>query len=85
MRGRGLTSTDTLQADGEASKQKAERRRAKRSPAEMRELLGENMDFLRASSGAYDSGFPGEAKRMAVSLRVLHSTTPRRRSASWRS
>jgi len=29
------------------------------------------MDFLRASSGAYDSGFPGEAKRMAVSLRVL--------------
>lgn len=35
----------------------------------------EHVDFLKSSAAAFDAGFTGEAKRMAVSLRVLlHET-----------
>lgn len=38
-------------------------------------LLREQIQFLEASAHAYDSGFEGEAKRLAVVLRVLlHDT-----------
>src|SRR6267142_157393 len=37
--------------------------------------LGEQAEFIRASAKAFDAGFHAEAKRMAVSLRILvHDT-----------
>ncbi|PBB86016.1 hypothetical protein [Mesorhizobium sp. WSM3876] len=39
------------------------------------ELRDEHLQFLESSSAALDAGFLGEAKRMAVSLRVLFHET----------
>lgn len=42
---------------------------------DLKDLLREHVQFLRASCAAFDAGFDGEAKRMAVSARVLlHDT-----------
>ncbi|MCZ8324524.1 MAG: SEC-C metal-binding domain-containing protein [Sphingomonadaceae bacterium] len=46
-----------------------------RSADELAELLDEQISFLKASCAAFDSGFVGEIKRLAVSVRVLvHDT-----------
>lgn len=37
----------------------------------LQELLQENLEFIRSSCAAFDAGFDGEAKRLAVSIRVL--------------
>lgn len=46
-----------------------------RSAEELAELLDEQISFLKASCAAFDTGFEGEIKRLAVSVRVLvHDT-----------
>lgn len=46
-----------------------------RSAEELAELLNEQVSFLKESCAAFDSGFDGEIKRLAVSVRVLvHDT-----------
>ncbi|MFC8763562.1 hypothetical protein ACFUAG_23015 [Streptomyces sp. NPDC057193] len=46
-----------------------------RSRADLLEMLDENVAFLRASAASFDAGFEAEAKRLAVTLRVLlHDT-----------
>ena len=46
------------------------------SQAELSQHMQEQLEFLQASAGAYDQGFEGEAKRLAVSIRVLvHDTS----------
>ncbi len=44
---------------------------------ELRAHLDEQLEFLRLSSKSYDSGFTGEAKRMATTIRVLVHDTPK--------
>ena len=45
------------------------------SEKELKELFQEQIDFLKSSSVAYDNGFLGEIKRLAVTVRVLlHDT-----------
>ncbi|WDI93605.1 YecA family protein [Xanthomonas campestris] len=45
------------------------------SEEELKAHLEEQISFLKASADSYDSGFEGEAKRIAVALRVLlHDT-----------
>lgn len=45
------------------------------SQAELSQHLQDHLGFLHASADAYDQGFDGEAKRLAVSVRVLvHDT-----------
>ena len=40
------------------------------------EHLDEQIDFLKASSTSFDTGFHGEIKRLAISVRVLvHDTS----------
>ncbi len=47
----------------------------KQSTSELQTHLQEHLEFLRSSADAFDSGFEGEAKRIAVSIRVLvHDT-----------
>jgi hypothetical protein len=47
----------------------------KQSAQELEAHLQEHLGFLQASADAYDGGFDGEAKRIAVSIRVLvHDT-----------
>jgi SEC-C motif len=47
-----------------------------RSGSELSELLDEQVSFLISSSAAFDGGFEGEIKRLAVSVRVLvHDTS----------
>jgi hypothetical protein len=47
-----------------------------RTAEELAELLDEQVSFLKASCAAFDTGFNGEVKRLAVSARVLvHDTT----------
>jgi hypothetical protein len=42
---------------------------------ELREHLRDSVEFLAASSAAYDAGAEGEAKRIATTIRVLvHDT-----------
>jgi hypothetical protein len=41
------------------------------SRAELEAHLQEQMEFLERSCGAFDEGFDGEAKRIAVTIRVL--------------
>lgn len=67
---------------GRTSNSRRELRSAqpKRSKDELLELLGESVDFLRSSSGAFDSGKDHEAKRLAVTLRVLLHQTDRSHS-----
>lgn len=50
------------------------------STEELEAHLTEHLQFLRASAEAYDSGFEGEAKRIAVSIRVLVHDTGRSKS-----
>nr|WP_082525023.1 SEC-C metal-binding domain-containing protein [Pseudorhodoferax sp. Leaf274] len=46
------------------------------STAELEQHLSEHIEFMKASADAFDAGSTGEAKRIAVSLRVLlHDTT----------
>jgi hypothetical protein len=46
-----------------------------RAPEEFGQLLAEQLRFLAASAQSYDNGFEGEAKRLAVAIRVLvHET-----------
>ena len=63
---------------GRASRAKAQARAAltSRDRPNLLRQLREHVDFLKASAGAFDSGFEAEAKRLAVSLRVLlHDTS----------
>ncbi len=41
------------------------------SPEELNAHLQEQLQFLQASAESYDNGFDGEAKRLAVTVRVL--------------
>ena len=47
------------------------RARIRRTPEALREQLREQYGFLQRSAAAYDSGFEGEALRLAATLRVL--------------
>jgi hypothetical protein len=61
---------------GKASRAKAVTRSAKRDRPSYLHLLSESLSFLNASAQSYDNGFEAEAKRLAVTLRVLlHDTT----------
>lgn len=49
--------------------------RVPQSKLELEQHLDDHLSFLRSSADAYDSGQDGEAKRLAVSIRVLlHDT-----------
>ncbi len=48
-----------------------------RTPQELEELFKEQIQFLEASALAFDQGFEGEAKRLAVTVRVLLHDTDR--------
>src|SRR5438094_679123 len=49
------------------------------SAPELEEHLKDHLDFLKASTDAFDAGKDGEAKRLAVSIRVLcHDTSASR-------
>jgi hypothetical protein len=66
---------------GRASRAKVAARAAR--PARSRDRLGllvtlhEHRAFLEASAASFDAGFEAEAKRLAVSLRVLLHQTPK--------
>jgi hypothetical protein len=45
--------------------------RIPQSRKELEAHLDEQIKFLEASAAAYDKGFDGEAKRLAVTLKVL--------------
>lgn len=45
--------------------------KVKQTKDELLSHLRENLGFLKASTAAFDSGHIGEAKRLAVSIRVL--------------
>lgn len=60
---------------GRQSRKKAEARAARLPRADLEQLLEEAVAFLQASAAAFDAGFEAEAKRLAVTLRVLlHDT-----------
>jgi hypothetical protein len=49
--------------------------KVKQSKQELLEHLHENLGFLKASAAAFDAGHTGEARRLAVTIRVLlHDT-----------
>lgn len=49
---------------------------AQRDRSDLLGLLEENVSFLKASSASFDAGFESEAKRLAVTIRVLlHDTS----------
>jgi len=50
------------------------------SKSDLERNLSEHLRFLLSSAQAYDNGFEGEAKRLAVSLRVLLHDTPMSKS-----
>ena len=50
------------------------------STIELKAHLEDHLNFLRASGDAFDAGFDGEAKRIAVSIRVLVHDTRRSKS-----
>lgn len=52
----------------------------KQSNVELEAHLQEQIDFLNASANAFDDGFEGEAKRIAVAIRVLVHDTKSSRS-----
>jgi hypothetical protein len=55
--------------------QKIERPRRPLTESELREHLDEQLEFLESSAEAFDAGKTGEAKRMALTIRVLlHQT-----------
>lgn len=47
------------------------------SPSDLERHLKEQLEFLERSADAFDDGFTGEAKRMAVCLRILLHDTGR--------
>lgn len=61
---------------GKKSRGKQTARAQRRDRTSVLEALVEARDFLRVSGLSYDAGFEGEAKRLAVTLRVLlHDTS----------
>ena len=50
------------------------------SKQDLRRHLSENLGFLTASAAAFDGGFYGEAKRLAVTIRVLIHDTAKSKS-----
>lgn len=52
----------------------------KQSLDELKEHLSDQIQFLRASAGAFDRGANGEAKRLALAVRVLVHDTGRSKS-----
>jgi len=46
------------------------------SQTELKQHLNEHIEFLKLSAQSFDNGFEAEAKRLAVSLRVLLHDTP---------
>jgi len=52
----------------------------KQSKEELRNHLVENLGFLKASSSSFDAGFYGEAKRLALTIRVLVHDTEKSKS-----
>jgi len=49
--------------------------RVSRSPSELSKQLDEQLRFIKNSAQSFDEGFDGEAKRLAVTIRVLvHDT-----------
>jgi hypothetical protein len=50
------------------------------SQSDLQEHLEEQLQFLEASAEAFDRGFEAEAKRLAVTIRVLVHDTPNSRS-----
>lgn len=54
--------------------------RIPRAQEELQSALGEQLAFLEASSLAFDAGFTSEAKRLAVTIRVLVHDAGRSRS-----
>ena len=64
-----------MTAIGRASRGKAVARANKPDRVRLLELLNENLAFLKLSSKSYDEGYEAEAKRLAVTIRVLlHDT-----------
>ncbi|MFK5689619.1 hypothetical protein ACI3EY_08120 [Ornithinimicrobium sp. LYQ92] len=60
---------------GRASRAKVEQRKIARDRDRVLESYRETVQFLQASSASFDAGYSAEAKRLAVSLRVLlHDT-----------
>jgi hypothetical protein len=60
---------------GRNSKKRPEDRAPKKSRQDLLVLLDECRDFLRSSAASFDGGLDHEAKRLAVTLRVLlHDT-----------
>ena len=52
----------------------------KQTKQELLSHLADNMQFLQLSAAAFDKGLLGEAKRMAVAVRVLVHDTPKSKS-----
>ena len=46
-------------------------KRIPQSRADLESKLAEQLEFIRASARAFDDGFEGEAKRLAVAIRIL--------------
>jgi hypothetical protein len=60
---------------GKASRGKEVARIGRPDRARLLELLDENLEFLNLSATSYDEGYEAEAKRLAVTIRVLlHDT-----------
>lgn len=52
----------------------------KQSKEELCNHLAENLGFLKASASSFDAGFHGEAKRLALTIRVLVHDTDKSKS-----
>lgn len=50
------------------------------TPEELQAHLGEQMEFIKASSRSFDEGFLGEGKRLAATIRVLVHDTAQSKS-----
>lgn len=61
---------------GKGARVREERRRRSRSQSELWDVFHEHRTYLRSSAASFDAGYEPEAKRMAVSLRVLLHDTP---------
>lgn len=62
---------------GKGARLREERRRRNRSQSELWDLFHEHRSYLQSSAASFDAGYGPEAKRMAVSLRVLLHDTPK--------
>lgn len=65
---------------GRASRAKAHKRAQKKDRAVLLKNLSESEEFLNPSARSFDSGYEAEAKRLAVTLRVLLHDTPQSHS-----